>query len=256
MIYMKKERTIIGGLLVLQLILWVGFAVHRSPSFPGSLPGILLAIAGALLMIVSPLLYSAAKRIKSFKEKITKRISLGRLLSLHVYTSIIGSILAILHTGHRFESTIGIWLTAMMMLTGLSGFIGRYFLGYSSGELREKQDLLNKLAYQYNQIVSELSQQPNAEIEYAASHGFMRRALNSFIGTQALPAGAKVSLSIRALRLAESIADLEYAIKTHEILKRRASRWLKFHIITSCAFYLLLILHVWSEIYFGINWFK
>ncbi len=58
------------------------------------------------------------------------------------------------------------------------------------------------------------------------------------------------------MRLAESIADLEYAIKTHELLKRRTSRWLKIHIITSCAFYILLILHIWSAIYFGIRYLK
>ena len=33
---MKKERNIIGALLVLQLVLWLGFLVHRSPRFAGS----------------------------------------------------------------------------------------------------------------------------------------------------------------------------------------------------------------------------
>jgi len=118
---MKKERSIIGGLLVLQIILWLGFLFHRSPRFPGSLTGVVRGILAALLMIVPPLVYSATKRIKSFKDKITKRVSLGTLLNWHVYTSIVGSILAILHTGHRFESNLGIWLTAIMMLTVLSG---------------------------------------------------------------------------------------------------------------------------------------
>jgi len=252
---MKNERTILLGLLALQLILGLGFLVHPSPRFPGSLTGGVLGIIAALLMVVPPLLYSAVKRIQSFREKISQRLSVGTLLTWHVYTSIIGSILAILHTGHRFESNLGIWLTAMMMLTVFSGFVGRYFIAYSSGELREKQDLLNLLAFQYNQIVGELASKPDPEITYAASHGFMRQAMNSIVGNENLPADGKIPLSVRAARLAESIADLEYAIKTHELLKRRTMRWLQAHIVTSGAFYLLLVFHIWSAIYFGVRWF-
>ena len=250
---MNKERSIIGSLLLLLLILWLGFLFHRSPLFPASLTGVVFGIAAALLMVVPPLLYSATKRIKYFKEKITKLISLGTILNWHVYTSIVGSILAILHTGHRFESSLGIWLTAMMMLTVLSGFVGRYFLSYSSKELREKQDELNLLAFQYNQLIGGVAQKPDLEITYAASHGFLSRALNSFIGTKKLSTDAQVPPSVVAVRLAESIADLEYSIKTHEVLKRRTAQWLKAHIITSCAFYVLLIIHIWSSVYFGLT---
>ena len=253
---MKQERTIIGSMLILQLILWLGFLVHRSPRFAGSLAGGILAITAALLLIVPPLLYSATKRIPSFKEKITKRISIGTLLIWHVYTSIVGAILAILHTGHRFESNLGIWLTAMMMLTVLSGFVGRYFLSYSSKEIKEKQSALNLLATQYNQLISEIGKQPKSEVAYVVSNNLISRAFNSFVGIQGIATDSKSLLSQRAMRLAESVADLEYAIKTHELLKRRTSRWLKIHIITSCVFYILLILHIWSAIYFGLRYLK
>jgi hypothetical protein len=252
---MERERTIMGSLLLLQLVLWLGFLVHRSPRFPGSVAGGILAVSGALLMVVPPILYSAAKRTEFFKKIITRRISLGSLLSWHVYTSIVGSIMAILHTGHRFESNLGVTLTAMMLLTVFSGFVGRYFLRYETLELGEKRDLLNRLATEYNQLVGEMSRQPNAEIAYAASRGFVRRAVNSLLGADALFGQEKNALGGRAVRLAESIADVEYAIKTHELLKRRAARWLKAHIATSFAFYLLLVLHVWSAIYFGLRWF-
>ena len=181
---------------------------------------------------------------------------MGTLLSWHVYTSILGAILAILHTGHRFESNLGIWLTAMMMLTVLSGFVGRYFLSYSSKEIKEKQTELNLLATQYNQLISEIGQQPKSETAYVVSNNFISRAFNSFVGMQGIATDPKSLLSQRAMRLAESIADLEYAIKTHELLKRRTARWLRIHIITSCAFYILLILHIWSAIYFGLRYLK
>lgn len=253
---MKQERTIIGSMLILQLILWLGFLVHRSPRFAGSLTGGILAITAALLMIVPPLLYAATKRIPSFKERITNRISMGALLNWHVYTSIVGAILAILHTGHRFESNLGIWLTAMMMLTVLSGFVGRYFISYSSKEIKEKQNELNLLATQYNQLINEIGKQPTLEATYIVSNNFISRAFNSFIGIQGVDTDQKSLLSQRAMRLAESISDLEYAIKTHDLLKRRTARWLKIHIITSCSFYILLILHIWSAIYFGLRYLK
>lgn len=252
---MERERTIIGSLFLLQLILWLGFLVHRSPRFPGSLAGGVLAVSGALLMIVPPVLYSAAKRTEFFKRIITRWISLGTLLTWHVYTSIVGSILAILHTGHRFESNLGIWLTTMMMLTVLSGFVGRYFLRYETLELGEKRDLLNELATEYNQIVGEMSRQPNARIASVVSRGGVGRAMNSFFGADVFLKRENDALPRRAVRLAESIADIEYAIKTHELLKRRTAIWLKVHITTSCAFYFLLVLHVWAAIYFGLRWF-
>lgn len=253
---MERERIFIGSLFLLQLILWLGFLVHRSPRFPGSLAGGVLAVTSGILMILPPLVYSAVKRIAFFKRLITRRISPGTLLSWHVYTSIVGSILAILHSGHRFESNLGILLTTMMLLTVFSGFVGRYFFRYEMLELREKEDLLNRLATEYNLLTGEMSRQPNAEITSIASYGFVRRAAHSFFGADILFQREKKSVGFRAVRLAESIADLEYAIKTHELLKRRAAIWLNIHIATSCAFYLLLIFHVWAAIYFGLRWFN
>ncbi len=240
----------------MQLILWLGFFIHRSPRFAGTLTGGLLAVSAALLMTIPPLLYSAAKRIPSFRERIKKRISIGTLLTWHVYTSIVGAILAILHTGHKFESPLGIWLTAIMMVTVLSGFIGRYYLSFSSTELSEKKDLLNLLATEYNRLLNETTEQSRHEIRYAASHGLLTKAFNSFVGTEDPVTTGNTPASVRALRLAESISDVEYAIKTHELLKRRTAGWLKVHIITSIAFYLVLIVHICSAVYFGIRWFQ
>lgn len=251
---MRRERIVVGGLLLLLLILWLGFLIHRSPRFPGSLTGTVLGITGALLMLVFPVAYAAVKRIPVLKKVLRRRISIATLLTWHLYTGILGSILATIHTGHRFESNLGIFLTAMMLLTVLSGYVGRHFLSYVTLELHEKQTLLNKLATIYNQTVAELGRQPNATVTAAASHGFFTQMFSGFIVPE--PSGRELTIpvSYRAIRLAESIADVEYAIKTHELFKRRSAVWLKVHIATSAAFYVLLILHVWGEIYFGLRW--
>jgi len=144
----------------------------------------------------------------------------------------------------------------MMLLTVLSGYVGRYFLSQMSLELHEKQDLLTKLATIYNQTVAELARQPDPVVTFAASHGLFSRLLSRFLVPATVPGQGTAALSYRAVHLAESIADLEYAIKTHELLKRRCARWLQVHIATSCTFYFLLLLHIWSGIYFGLRWFS
>jgi predicted MarR family transcription regulator len=50
------------------------------------------------------------------------------------------------------------------------------------------------------------------------------------------------------------VADLEYAIRTHELFKRWFARALMVHIVLSVTLYALLILHIWSGFYFGLRW--
>jgi hypothetical protein len=58
------------------------------------------------------------------------------------------------------------------------------------------------------------------------------------------------------VRLAEAIADVEYAIKAHDTFNLWFRRSLKLHIAISIVFYGLLLLHVWAGIYFGLRWFQ
>ena len=52
------------------------------------------------------------------------------------------------------------------------------------------------------------------------------------------------------------MADLEYAIRTHEFFKRWSSRALMVHIVVSILLYVLLGLHIWSGFYFGLRGFN
>lgn len=60
----------------------------------------------------------------------------------------------------------------------------------------------------------------------AASKSAAWRALNSFVGADFFIRRANNNPAANAVRLAESIAELEYAIETPEILKRRTEHWL------------------------------
>lgn len=250
-----RDRTGLGILVVLLLVSWAGFIFHRSPRFPGSLTGGVLAVSGATLMVAFSLAYVAVKRIPGLKERITPRVSMRQVVTWHVYTSALGAILAMLHTGHRFESNLGIALTTMMLLTTLSGYVGAHLLGRVSLELREKQDLLSRLSTAYNEAVRELSSVTDPVIIAAASRDLLSR-LRTFAMPRSVREKGSGNLPLRAVRMAESIAELEYSIESHERIKRAASVWLKLHIATALAFYALLALHVWAAIHFGLRWFE
>jgi hypothetical protein len=58
------------------------------------------------------------------------------------------------------------------------------------------------------------------------------------------------------VRIAESVTDLEYTVRMHELLKRWFNRALKLHIVLSIILYALLALHIGSGIYFGLRWLR
>jgi hypothetical protein len=251
----ERERLVVSGLVVLLLLLWLGFLVHRDPRFAGSFWGGVLGVSGAVLMLV-PLAYALVKRVKWVQERIWRRVSMRTLLAWHIYAGILGPILALLHTGHKFNSPLGIALTAMMLLVVLSGFTGRYLMGYFTHELLEKRQMLDALKAAYDRTAGELARQPEQAALLGTFSGFFARGLAGlFIPSPAAEPGG-LALPVRALRLAESMADLEYALKTHETFKRWFARWLKFHIVISVVLYVLLALHVWAGIHFGLRWFS
>jgi hypothetical protein len=250
----ERDRLVVSGLVVLLLLLWLGFLVHRSPRFAGSAWGGVLGVSGAVLMLV-PLAYSLVKRVKWVQKRVWRWVSMRTLLAWHIYAGILGPILALLHTGHKFNSPVGIALTAMMLLVVLSGFTGRYLMGYFTHELLEKKQMLEALKAAYDQTAGELTRQPEQAALLSTFSGFFSRVLAGlFIPSPAAEPGG-MAAPARALRLAESMADVEYAIKTHETFKRWFAWWLRFHIVISAILYVLLALHVWSGIHFGLRWF-
>jgi hypothetical protein len=250
----ERERVVVTGLVALVLLLWLGFLVHRAPRFAGSFSGGVLAVSGAVLMLV-PLAYSVVKRVKRLKQAVTRRTSMRTLLAWHIYAGILGPLLGLLHTGHKFDSPLGIALTALMLLVVMSGFVGRYLLGLIGEEVREKQRMLDTLEVAYRRTEQELAERPEQAGLLRPFAGFFARLLAGFFTPSLAVEPGALPAPVRALRLAESMADLEYALKTHETFKRWFARWLKLHIVLSAALYVLLALHVWAAIHFGLRWF-
>lgn len=244
----ERERIVVSGLVVLMLLLWLGFVLHQSPRFAGSLTGGILGVAAAILMLV-PLAYSAIKRIKPLRDAAKPKVSMRTLLAWHIYAGIVGPILALLHTGHRFESPLGIVMTSFMLTVVLSGFVGRYLMSQISREMRDKRDMLSTMESAYAEVSTRLrAAEPSHRI------GWTERLFAGLFRMEAAAQPAGGSARLEAIRLAESMADLEYAIKTHELFKAWFTRWLKFHIAISAVFYILMGLHIGSEIYYGLRW--
>ena len=178
------------------------------------------------------------------------------LLAWHIYAGVLGPILVLLHTGHKFQSPLGIALTAMTLIVVVSGFVGRYLMSQFSQTIREKKEMLTQMELAYRATATELAERPEQAAVLGPWSGFFARlaaapfAIPNETGSGGIPA------AVRAVRLSDSMADLEYAIKTHETFKRWFAGWLKFHIVISFVLYGLLTLHVWAGIHFGLRWFE
>jgi hypothetical protein len=247
-----REPLVAGGLVALLLVLWLGFLVHRDPRFAGSGWGGALGVAGAVLMVAS-LVYSPVKRIRAFKAWVTRRASMRAVLGWHMYAGFVGAILGILHTGHKFDSPLGVALTAAMLVVVVSGYVGRHLMKQVALEMSEKKELLARLESAYRQTAGELAAAPAEAAQVRPWSGFWGRlvapAFRLVRRTTQPPA------AVRAMELAESMADLEYAIKTHETFRWWFGFWLWAHVAASAAMYALLALHVWAGIHYGLRWF-
>lgn len=251
---LDRERAVVTALLLLQLLLWLGFTVHRAPRFPGSLQGTLLGVSGAALMVLPSLAYVAVKRFPGLRRGASHRVPLPRLLAWHVWGGIVGSVLAILHTGHRFESRLGLALTGAMLMAVFSGYAGRHFLAKVSLELREKKGLLERLMTSYNETARQLAARPQVLAVAREPRGIWT-ALRRLRGlAPAIVEPDAYALADRATELAGAVADLEESVRADEVLRRRFRAWLFVHVLASTAFYALLALHVWASLRFGLRW--
>lgn len=245
------ERLIAGSLTLLLLVIWLGFWIHVDPRFPGSVPGVALGAAGAALMLV-PYWYSVVKRTAALRKWVERRMSIGSFLTVHIYAGIAGAVLGMLHTGHRFQSPIGIALTALMLVIVLSGVIGRYLWGYLSDELREKKSLLDRLEQRYRALALELE----STADGAPIVRFMARPFVRLIAPLLLPRPERSALFVagEVLDVTQSMADVEYAIKGSETIRRIFGYWLRLHLVLSCVFLALLIAHIGVSLAYGLGW--
>lgn len=246
---MNERDKVIGiALLTLLFVSWFAFAVHSDARFAGSLYGSVLGIAGASLMLIA-FLYTAVKRVRWLKNVLTRAVSMRTLLTMHVYAGVLGAVLALLHTGHKFESGLGIALTTVMLVLVLSGFVGHYLMTYLAKDTRETRSLLSQLEQQYHAATLALAARPDRGV-----------ALRSLARARLLGRFAGLSPDLRLAKdvhdLTESVADLEFTLSAEKEMKLIFKYWLTLHILLAFLLLALVALHVWSGFYFGMRWLQ
>ena len=245
----NRERILVTSLFALLVFAWLGFLLHVSPRFAGSGMGAVFGISATVLLL-APLGYVVVKRVPLLKERATKYISLQGWMSVHIYTGILGAVFAIIHTGHKYDSPLGIALTATMMLVIVSGFVLRYLTPFVNLDMKDKLLLLQTARGDLDSAWGVL------EKSAAERKGFPKAPLLT-AGLASLGLTfASDSPAGQVTTLAEGVADIEYSIRTDELLKRWFSRALKIHITLSVAMYALLAAHIASGIYFGLRWLR
>ncbi len=250
----EREPLVATALVLLILVVWWGGVFHVSPRFAGSALGGALGVSGAFLML-GPLVYLVIKRIKPIKAAVTRHVSMRTLLAWHIYAGLLGSLLVLLHTGHKFESVLGISLTALTLIVVFSGFVGRYLLRQIGDDVRRKRGLLSRLYEAYDAAAERLTIEPERRsLIHPLRSGLVRAFLTESSAADTTDA-MDVASPVAVARLVGSIADVESAIQARETFKRWFSRWLRLHIVLATALYLLLCLHVWAGIHFGLRWF-
>ncbi len=243
----NRERFIVVSAFIVLVFAWLGFLLHVSPRFAGSGMGAVFGISGAVLMLI-PLAYVLVKRIPFLKGRITEYVSLQTWLSIHIYTGIVGALLALVHTGHKYVSPLGVALTATMLLVVVSGIVLRYLTPFVNLDMKEKLLLLQTargdLDHAWGVLEQSAGGRKSPPTETSLLTGLAALGLSP----------ASDNSAGRVTILAEGVADLEYSIRTHELLKRWFSGTLTIHIVVSVAFYALLATHIASGIYFGLRW--
>lgn len=243
----EREGIVVTGVISILLLTWFVFFLHRSPRFPGSGVGAVFGIAAAVLMLL-PLVYTVVKRIPFLYARVTPHISMQSLMTLHVYAGIVGPLLAIIHTGHKFDSLVGIALTTLMLLVVVSGFVVRYLLTFVANDMKDKLALLQTARGDLDNAWGVLENSPVDMRALPKAH-FLPAGIAT-LGRSVQPEGT----ASEVISIAESVADLEYSVSMHEIFKFWFGWSLKLHIILSVFLYLLLALHIWAGVQYGLRW--
>ena len=245
----ERDGAMAFGLVLLLLLLPAGYYVHISPRFAGSFAGSMVGIAGAVLMLV-PLLYLIIKRVGWLRTHVTRWISLRTLLAVHIYAGILGPILGIIHSGHKFRSPLALSLVGLMIVVVLSGYAGRYLLGQISTAIQGRRSELAVLNAAFETAAAGSLRDTPARSGFLLS---VRTWLPSLF-QRGRHGSDGVAATARSIEIAEAMADVDFAIRIEEVARDLFTSWLRLHIGIAMILYALLALHIWSGYYFGFRW--
>jgi hypothetical protein len=246
-----NERAIATGLVGLLLAVWLGFLLHVDPRWPGSLFGSMVGIAAAVLL-QAPFVYLVVKRVAPLRRWVTRRVPMSRLLTWHIHAGILGPLLGVLHSGHKFDSALGTALVALMLVVVLSGFTGRYLLARVAHDIADKSAIVDQLQAAYAGTAAAL--QPQALAGLRRGRWLFALPFGGALAQRALARRPAAAAALHTLAIAGAIADTEASIAADALLRALFAGWLRLHLAMALMLQALLALHVWSSVYFGLRW--
>lgn len=240
---MRERGDILIGLMVAFILLFpLGYLIHVSPRFPGGLVGGITGSAAAVLMLLT-LPYVLVKHVKRAANASARFVSKPTLLAVHIYAGVLASILGLIHAAHTLESPAGLVLTGSLLLTVLSGYIGRYLLGQLAKALRGRKSELASLQAAFLGLDTSFQ----AESETPPLRHWRR-----FLFVSGEPPTRTAASDEESL--AAAMADTEFAVRAESATDALFRLWRWLHIVLGCVVYGVLVVHIGAAIYFGLRW--
>jgi hypothetical protein len=242
---MFKETDVIVFLSIVFVLLIPGLLALPTPALSGTFPGHVVGIAGALLMILA-LVYPFRKRIQGKKGR-------KNPIKHHIYYGLTGSILVVLHAGHSLGSLIGNLVYISMVLVILSGIVGRYLFKRVFRNIKEQRRNIEALKTLFENRKEEIS--ADACWRYLELEAPQAPRPDE----ESPPPEESVDSSLQARceelhDMAEYLAESEYTLQVFSGTKVLFSRWIRVHIYLAVFLFAILIVHVLTNLYYGLRW--
>lgn len=247
--------------IVIITIVYAILTWHGIPG-PGSFAGHTLGIVGFVLMLATETLYTMRKRLRAFNYGPT-----GIWLRIHVFTGIVGPYLVLLHTAGKFNG-LASWLTLVMLVVVLSGFVGRYIytatprdLDGVEVEIVELQQQIADANAKLQEIGGTLGEVARFMIDAEAfGEGWyivLARPYLRWRQSQRVHAAlAKVDHADRAeVERLETLLDEHYSLmlQIHALVATRQllALWHMFHVPLGGVLFTLAFIHVFAALYYS-----
>lgn len=234
----EKSSLLVGGLVAFVLAFPLGYLVHLSARFPGSFAGTMLGVIAALLILIA-LAYLPIKYVPALHERVTRRLSMSTLLAIHVYAGVLGPMLALIHSAHKFSSPIGLTLIIVILVTVVTGYIGRYLLGRIAKALRGREAELGKFRIALEAAQTQQGARPASGLGPFGRLFFTIDDPGTNVGPE---------------EVALALADAEYAVRSERIVNQSFKNAIRVHLVFALALLGLLTLHIFAAVYFGLRW--
>ncbi len=119
--------------------------------------------------------------------------------------------------------------------------------------LREKQEMLRRLELGFERMRDGVAHQT---VEHASIRSSLGQGLAPWNWFSGMSQTGEIDSVWSLNAVAGAIADLEYSIAVHVGVKKLFLMWLRLHRVISTILYVLLAMHVWSGIHYGLRWFQ